>query len=386
MKKILTLLFSFVIFSSCIEKMPTQKDGGYTYQSLNIDTLGIFAFDSTLGYTPFKNRKITIESQSYFQSLGIPMKEYATTDDKGRMHSTNLTNSKYNVYSEPVDTIRYNPDTGNWDSVKVIISEEIDIASDSEQEYINYTKIVFPNLVINEIFYCGSDRPSFYFYDQFVELYNASDSTKYLDGMIICRARQSVHPDLETNDFVQAIYIFQFPGTPLTGREYPIEPGEFICIAGDASDHSQYISNALNLDTVTVQWEFYNPYAGEVDNPAQNVTNILPDRTVDFLINLSHNAIILADGSDWYYGENYVSSEKKYIHIPISTVIDAVEYSSNSESNKELTRRLDAGFAGVGMSKYSGKSVERRIPGFDTNNSRLDFVILDIPTPGYYEF
>jgi hypothetical protein len=377
---IILILISFLLIS-CVEKMPTQKDGRFNYHALNIDTLGIFAFDSSLGYAPFKKRKITIESQSYFQSLSNPMKEYLTSDHEGRITSQNLANAKYNIYSDPVDTVKFNLDTGEWDSVKVIISEEIDITSVSSEEFINYTKVVFPNLVINEIFYCGSDRPSFYFYDQFVELYNAAKKTKYLDGLIIGRARQSVHPDMEINDFVQVVYLFQFPGIPLTGRLYPIEPGETIVVAGDALDHSQYIANAIDLSQAG--WEFYNPYAGEVDNPAQNVTNILPDRTVDFLINLSHNAIILADGSDWYYGENYENSDRKYIHIPFTTVIDAVEYSSNSEANKELTRRLDAGFAGVGMSKYSGKSVERRIQGFDTNNSRLDFVILDTPTPGY---
>ena len=381
MKTIIKFIIISFLMISCVEKMPTQKDGIFTYRALNIDTLGIFAYDSSLGYTPFKNRNITIESQSYFKSLGNPMKEYLTTDHEGRVSSQNLANSKYNFYSDPVDTVRFNHDTNEWDSVKVIVSEEIDITSDSSQEFINYTKVVLPNLVINEIFYCGSDRPSFYFYDQFVEIYNAAKKTKYLDGLIIGRARQSIHPDMETNDFVQAVYLFQFPGTPLTGRLYPIESGETIVVAGDALDHSQYINKALDLSHAG--WEFYNPYAGEVDNPAENVTNILPDRTVDFLINLSHNAIILADGSDWYYGESYANSDRKYLHIPISTVIDAVEYSSNSESNKELTRRLDAGFAGVGMSKYSGKSVERRIPGFDTNNSRLDFIILDDPTPGY---
>jgi len=60
-----------------------------------------------------------------------------------------------------------------------------------------------------------------------------------------------------------------------------------------------------------------------------------------------------------------------------------VEYSANGTKQKELTTRVDAGFAGVGISKYSGKSVERRLPGFDTNNSNLDFVNVDHPTPGY---
>jgi len=109
---------------------------------------------------------------------------------------------------------------------------------------------------------------------------------------------------------------------------------------------------------------------------------LLNDNYLQNLIH-NHNAIILADGSTWEYGDFTSGGTYQYVHIPIENVIDAVEYSSNSESKKQLTRRLDAGFAGVGMSKYSGKSVERRIPGFDTNNSRLDFIILDIPTPGY---
>jgi len=67
----------------------------------------------------------------------------------------------------------------------------------------------------------------------------------------------------------------------------------------------------------------------------------------------------------------------------LNTVIDGVEYSINGNSIKLLTQRVDAGFAGVGLSRYSGKSVQRRQPGFDTNNSSLDFIILNQPTPGY---
>ena len=60
-----------------------------------------------------------------------------------------------------------------------------------------------------------------------------------------------------------------------------------------------------------------------------------------------------------------------------------MEYSASAEKQKEITARLDAGFAGIGIEKYSGKSVERRKAGFDTNNSNLDFVYLNKPTPGY---
>jgi hypothetical protein len=48
-----------------------------------------------------------------------------------------------------------------------------------------------------------------------------------------------------------------------------------------------------------------------------------------------------------------------------------------------MTIRVDAGFGGVGLTRYSGYSIERKEPGFDTNNSTVDFVNLTRPTPGY---
>jgi len=379
MKIFLILIIVLFVTFSCIEKMPTQKDGKFEYNAVFIDTSGYFNYDSTLGYAPFKNKNIILESSSYFSDVGQPKKYYKDTDRNGNVLFNNLSYSDYLLYSEFVDVIKFNQNTGEWDSLKVGGIGLPDINSNNIDTVV--VSSVVPNLVINEIFYAGSDRSTFYFFDQFVELYNASNEIIYLDGLILCRASQTYNQNFEINDYVQVLYVFQFPGTPLTGTDYPIEPGEFITVAGDAVDHSQYVNDGLDLSNA--EWEFYNPYAGEVDNPAQNVTNILPERSVDFLINLSHNAIVLADGSEWEYGDFYTSGSSQYIHIPISTVIDAVEYSSNPEATKVLTRRLDAGFAGVGMSKYSGKSVERRIPGFDTNNSRLDFVILDDPTPSY---
>ena len=124
----------------------------------------------------------------------------------------------------------------------------------------------------------------------------------------------------------QAIYLYRFPGEPLTGRVYPLAPGEFTVIASDALDHSAFIPGAADLSQAA--WEFYNPYGGDLDNPAQNLVNQLPDKTSDFLINLSHNGVILADGSDWYFGEFNEAGTSQYVHIPIATVLDAVEYSS----------------------------------------------------------
>lgn len=381
MSKYLISLIVSVLLIACAEKMPTQKDGSFSYRAVVLDTLGIFAVDSVTGLAPFRNRLITLESESYFSGIARSKIFQSVTDKDGVVHLDGLAYSDYLLYSEFVDTVRLSPESGELDSIKVgaINNVTIDPNRGNFTDTL-YTYSISPNLVINEIYYAGPVNEAFYFYDQFVELYNASTEIKYLDGLLLCRASQLRHPQVETNDFVQAIYIFQFPGTPLTGTEYPVQPGEFVVVAGDALDHSQFIDTALDLSSAG--WEFYNPLAGERDNPAQNVTNVLPDRTTDFMINLAHNGVFLADGSEWSYGESYSSGSKQYIHIPISTVIDAVEYSPNSESTKEITMRLDAGLAGVGLPKYSGMSVERRTPGFDTNNSRLDFINREHPTPG----
>jgi hypothetical protein len=239
-------------------------------------------------------------------------------------------------------------------------------------------------LMINEIYYCGSNYASFYFYDQYIEIYNSSEDTLYLDGCILTRNFPTVEGDLEEIDHVRAIYAFRFPGSPVTGREHPISPGQYIVVAADAIDHSRWSANGYDLSGA--DWEFFNPLGSDYDVPGvPNVVNINPDKTTDFMINLSSNAIVLATGEE-YTVEEYVDSNG-YSHLrvtlPLYTVIDGVEYAANSDHTKELTMRVDAGFAGVGCAKYSGATVERREVGVDTNNSTFDFVLIPRGTPGY---
>lgn len=239
-------------------------------------------------------------------------------------------------------------------------------------------------LMINEIYYCGSNYSSFYFYDQYVELYNSSEDTLYLDGCILTRNYPTDEGDLEDIDHVRAIYAFQFPGTPVTGREHPIAPGQYIVVAADAIDHSRYSANGYDLSGA--DWEFFNPIGSDYDVlGVPNVTNINPNRTADFMINLSSNAVVLATGEEWYI-EDYINSSGypgTRVTLPLYTIIDGVEYAANSDITKELTVRVDAGWAGVGCAKYSGASVERREVGVDTNNSTFDFVLIPRGTPGW---
>jgi hypothetical protein len=58
-------------------------------------------------------------------------------------------------------------------------------------------------------------------------------------------------------------------------------------------------------------------------------------------------------------------------------------------SSRKIDGRIDAGTAGIGVPRYSGKSLERLTDPknpkrhFDSNNSTTDFGVNDKPTPGY---
>jgi hypothetical protein len=368
---------AMLLLIACGKEMPTVRDGNFNFVAVWVDTLGVYPVDPVLGFAPVAGEKITLESTVYAGVDGENQKIVVTSSADGTISFGDLPAAEYLMYSE----FRRMPVSSENDSIDVGSALTVQIPGTSSSPDTVYTMSVPPGLVINEVYATGPPNTAFYFYDQFIELCNASNETVYLDGMFLCRGSQMYNPDMERNDFVQALYVFQFPGTPLTGKMYPLEPGGIVVIAGDAYDHSRLIPTAVDL--TGAEWEFYNPIAGEPDNPAGNVVNILPDRTVDFMISLTHGTIFLTDGSAWEYGDFYTSGSRQYVHLPISTVIDAVEYSSSVDSEKALTRRLDNGFAGVGIQKYSGQSTERRRPGFDTNNSFLDFVVRDIPTPGY---
>ncbi len=365
--------------ASCEHASPTQIDGTLTLKVLIADNSGLIQPDAQLGYAPVASGTVTLRSQKYFSSISAARSYSAVTDSLGWVEFNGLPVSPYLLTVEKkIQTI--NPENGFTEKIVLRGSAELDLTTSLTVDTVKTLANTESPLVINEIYYAGPKNNAFFFYDQFVELYNPTDSTVYLDGLIVCRGRPAHPPNLDSVDYVQVLYIYQFPGEPLAGREYPLQSHHFTVIAQDAVNHSAFLSNALDLSGA--DWEFYNPYAGDIDTLAQNVVNVVPENSTDFMINMVHDNIILADGSEFYPGE--VSSKGyQYYHVPISTVLDGVEYSANGSKQKELTTRVDVGFAGVGLSRYSGKSIERRLPGSDTNNSSLDFVNINHPTPGF---
>jgi hypothetical protein len=365
---LLFLLFPVVFPAGCAVEPPTTPDGAGSITVVVVDTSGImpgsvagepFAVDST---------SVSLKSKSHEHLM------QGVSDTTGTVHFGPLVTGTYTLFAHREMVIENNKKTftGGFD---VFLD-----ADGAVEDSICVNLIAASDLMINEIFYCGSDYSKFYFYGQFVELYNASTDTMYLDGMIITRQAQTYYPDLDEVDYVRAIYAFQFPGTPVTGRQHPIAPGQFVVVAADAVDHTLYAENSVDLSNA--DWECFNALGNDYDNPAvPNVVSIHPNSRIDFLINLSHNAVVLATGESWTFLPREEGSD--YVLIPVDQVIDGIEYASNSSATKELTKRVDAGFAGLGCTKYSGQSTERRELGLDTNDSSFDFVLVPRPTPGY---
>ncbi len=371
-KKIITLsaaLFTVFMTVSCMlfESRPETLDGNLSIRlcfTVPSDT------DST-AVTPVEDLDVKIYTTDY----SIP-EMHALTDSAGVVLFEHLPYAYYNVEAYSI----LHP--SEFEEIEVVGAKALNLTADSLGTDSVYTDTLCMEqskrgLKINEIYTSGPPNNIFYFYDQFFELYNGLSETVYLDGMIFLRLGTTPL----FSDTLSVTYIYQFPGTPLTGRQYPVEPGAFVVLAGNAFDHNQIGPIAgKTVDLSDAEWEFVNRIeSGAYDNP--NVPNITTNNgrvsqesKVDFMVGVTGDALALCDGTDYDQTDG----------IDINTVIDAVEYSSSPTHIKELPYALDASYGGVGQNKYAGQSLERIRPGFDTNNSRIDFVVINAPTPGYH--
>jgi hypothetical protein len=364
MTKNLLAAFIFIIFFiGCHERPPVAVDGSAVFELHAYWNPG--GSDSLEVYEPLKKAKVLLISE-----YGILIRE---TDNSGIFYCDNLPYARYSV------SVRMpHPDDPNIVVVGNIKNVDL-VSKGSICDTIFAKPFSSFGISINEIYSVGPVNSIFFFYDQYIELYNSSDEIKYLDGMMISRVSGNndaggLGPGADQDDDGDIdgfTYVFKFPGSP--GEEnHPVYPKQFIVLASDAINHRSVVSTAVDLSKA--DWEFFNQFsADDIDNPnVPNLINMRSDRTVDFLINLVADVIILSDGRDTSWADG----------IDISSVIDGVEYQSNPNSKKTLDGRVDRGYA-LSPPRYSGQSMQRREPGSDSNDATLDWDIIPYPTPGY---
>ncbi len=241
-------------------------------------------------------------------------------------------------------------------------------------------------IVISEIYACGPPGSGLYYHDKYVEVYNQTDSVVYLDGIIVAVVYASSYLGqnyVDDPEFVHSKNVWVFPGN---GTDYPLYPGEFAVCAEDAIDHRMNAPNSVDLSNV--KFEFYKDDAPDIDNPAvPNMTRIYQSAGNDWLIGGEQGAIVIAkmpiDSLQWF-GDQLL--------IPYRYVLDGVEYLKDPTKleNKILNHSIDGGGTG-GIQFYTGKSMERialnveqKMVLKDDNNSSVDFVVINKPTPEFH--
>ncbi len=351
---------------SCGREKPSTPDGQNNLTLYAVDTSNV----SGLVWVGVPEATIKISSETFSYA------EEFLTDLDGKAVIRNLPAGTYNIMAELINTEENFMILGQASRSLLFDPEPVDTV------YMTYQQS--SPLVINELYFVGCSYSYFYYYDQFIELYNSSNDTLYLDGIFVVRGTHIEDIiDIEAEDFALGYYVYKFPGEYGVTRNSPLGPKEFTVIATDAIDHSRINARCVNL--LGSDWEFFCAQGGDYDNLTS--ANLVPVSNVgnDFTMNLGHETVFIATGEEWRYGMHFDGNTlKEYIEIPISTIIDGVEYSSNFESPKYLTVRVDAGLGGNGIAKYSGRSIQRRFPGLDSNNSTFDFEIKDPPTPGHH--
>ncbi|MCD6234460.1 MAG: DUF4876 domain-containing protein [Candidatus Marinimicrobia bacterium] len=375
-----TLLFSmlFLFTWACVD-VPESPHSAHFNLKIQLQDTTVFStgsFNSTEGAT------VTL------LSLTDGNKFTAVTDSQGVVLFNAILPDRYSIsVSRPLKTEeiwevlnRNEMWTLNGDSSNVILFAE---PGETLTLTVPLARSRSGSLVISEIYYSGSkpDPIPNYFHDQFLEIYNNSETIQYLDSLIICDTDYGFADD----QYLHAIHAYMFPGT---GTDYPLEPGEAVIIAQDAINHAQY--NKSSIDLTDADFEYYVKDQGDVNNPnAVDMIQVHHKYGIDFLYSVFNDAILLVKVKDPYqYG--YDNFER--LLIPVTSVIDGVDYRENTSlmDKKRLSPAIDAGLTG-GMPAYTTQSVSRivdtvavdgRVILKDSNNSSFDFIISQSLTPG----
>ncbi|NOZ61306.1 MAG: DUF4876 domain-containing protein [Calditrichaeota bacterium] len=383
MKKI--AIFIFILFSmgSCdkilqVEKKPVAIERKTPIKILLFDDSGYM--EKIYGRAGVPGVSLKLQSNSLGQEFTF------FSDSTGLVNATGLLSDDYFVTAErkltPEEVEKATGEASENVALKNVSIKKMTIRADVDSTLILPMDLVITGagLVISEIYACGPPDAGLYFHDKYLELYNQSDSIIYLDGLLVAVVSKAYPRD---DQFVYSKNVWQVPGD---GADFPLSPGEFAVLAEDGIDHT--INAPGSVDLSRSRLEFYKPETPDIDNPdIPNMQLILQVFGYDWLIGGEKDAIVIArvDPDSLEYRD-------EHLLIPYDKIIDGVEYLDDPTrlQDKKLHEKIDAGAAG-GIEFYTGKSMERKVLARtdklilkDDDNSSLDFITIDSPTPGYH--
>ena len=179
--RFLSVLFLFLLscLYGCKENPPAVSDGN---GSIVFQAVWNKSTDSIPDIVPLQNAKVIMNCQ-----YGIQI--YYTGSD-GFLRLNHLPSALYNISiraPHPADpTIIL---VGSIRGVN-ITSGQTSVSTDTAKP------VSSTGIAINEIYSVGPVNNIFYFYDLFIELYNSSDSVKYVDGMQVMRVNGYINNEI----------------------------------------------------------------------------------------------------------------------------------------------------------------------------------------------
>ena len=282
---------------------------------------------------------------------------------------------------------------------------------------VNLQKVMQSSLIFKTIHNSGSKQ--YYMHESYFEIVNNSDEVQYLDNLILTAptGNQQTANAWQANGY-EDLYacgqgsVVAFPGN---GHDYPLQPGESVLIANDATNHklaygedvSQAADYASCPDLSNADWEIYLDYnANDVDYDAPNLKTIFYNNQYMFAFGLgvSGRSYILAKLPEGMTPEAYAALESSvmyepgtsstsmsYLVIPSKYVLDAVDiYDPETENHYPTFLPQDDATGVKGNPMYSAKCIRRKVTKIengrpyyqDTNNSAADFLRDQPLTPG----
>lgn len=290
---------------------------------------------------------------------------------------------------------------GNYtSSISVVGSSAVDVYADAQTNVVLATQNA-STLVFKEVYYVSK---SYSFIDTYYEIVNNSDEVQYLDNCILGSMVVLSAPSPWVDDSGAALssypcygYVLAFPGT---GTTYPIQPGQSVVVANDATSHAA-------VDLTSAPWEAYLNDAGryftDTDYDAPNMDIIFSGAPSQksFGMGAFGQTLVLAripgttatafgaDQTNWSTEPN-TDKTTQHLMIPSKYVLDVVEAFDGTEEThyKNALAKDDAGY--TTCEAWSGKVIRRKCTKVengrayyqDTNNSTNDFLTNLAPTPG----
>lgn len=269
------------------------------------------------------------------------------------------------------------------------------------------SKVTKSSLVFKTLYTTGGAQ--YYMLDGYFEIVNNSDEVQYLDQLILSaptgNAKQA---NAWQANGITDLYecgqgtVIAFPGS---GHDYPLQPGEFVVIANEATNHklaygddeSKKDDYAKSPDLSNADWEIYLG-TGDVDYEAPNMEVIFSNNKYmkAFGLGLMGRSYILAKLPAGVTPQQFAADESNiqttpgtsssmtYLMIPSKYVLDAVDiYNPSTAVTDHYCTFLPKDDAtGVqGSKSYTGKCIRRKVSSIvngrvyyqDTNSSAADF-------------